>query len=739
MPPKKKAKSTSGRSGRVQKKEQAQQKSAAAFFADNQAIAGFDNPGKALYTTIRELVENSLDAAESIQVLPSIQLTITELTQTQFDGIRGSKKRERGDGSLYDDREVDSKGRLVKIKKSAAGAPAPGAASQELPPTAVTGMPAPGEGNAPDIAKHGSVGVAPSQEAMQPPAKKKKKRGGPKRLGFYKIVCRDNGMGMPTDKVGDMLGRVLSGSKYGLRQTRGKFGLGAKMALIWSKKSTGLPIHIRTAYGIDGRDVPGPTVSSTSLDIDILKNQPNILSQEVVENTEKWRGTEFTVVIEGNWQWSKSKVQQYMSSLAVVTPFAEFTLTFDSEESPGKSFELKYERRSERIPPPAQTIEYHPKSVNQLTVKQLIDVMPPATRLSSFLNKKFQCISTKLAARLVQELGYDPKIKLRDIGDEQQIHNITQLLRHGKFPDPSGKCLSPAGEYNLKLGILKEFNPDACATGQSKVEVFDGHPFIVEAGVSIGGATKEGIQVYRFANRIPLLFEQGSDVVTKVAKKEINWTSYHINKNNDKIGVFVSIVSTKIPFKGTGKEFISADNKIYYTAIKNVIRKCCNVLKHSLKKRKANKANAERTRALERYVPSVCRAIVSVLKDIKKGKNDEQNQLLKAIKKKDISETELIAKLKESIQKHDENELARMAAKGGLTIKSDDRIDLFLKPIDAKDASNFAFDLHNSSGFTPSITFRLLKGLMKQEEETVAGECAKTVTAAPDEGVIDLS
>jgi len=42
--------------------------------------------------------------------------------------------------------------------------------------------------------------------------------------------------------------RVLSGSKYGLRQTRGKFGLGAKMALIWSKQSTGMPVEVRYIY-----------------------------------------------------------------------------------------------------------------------------------------------------------------------------------------------------------------------------------------------------------------------------------------------------------------------------------------------------------------------------------------------------------------------------------------------------------------------------------------------------------
>jgi hypothetical protein len=36
-------------------------------------VTGFDNPGKSLYTSIRELVENSLDAAEAIGVLPEVR------------------------------------------------------------------------------------------------------------------------------------------------------------------------------------------------------------------------------------------------------------------------------------------------------------------------------------------------------------------------------------------------------------------------------------------------------------------------------------------------------------------------------------------------------------------------------------------------------------------------------------------------------------------------------------------
>jgi hypothetical protein len=52
-----------------------------------------------------------------------------------------------------------------------------------------------------------------------------------------------------------------------------------------------------------------------------------------------------------------------------------------------------------------------------------------------------------------------------------------------------------------------------------RVGVHEGHPFLVEVGVALGGTLKPGINVFRFANRIPLLFEKNGDVVTQTAKK----------------------------------------------------------------------------------------------------------------------------------------------------------------------------------------------------------------------------
>lgn len=100
------------------KGEQVRQKSPAEFFSENQIIAGFDNPGKSLYTSIRELVENSLDAAEAIGVLPDIELEVLEYTEAQFNKQRGLCGRAGGrlDADLF-----RNPGEAKKIPKGGKG------------------------------------------------------------------------------------------------------------------------------------------------------------------------------------------------------------------------------------------------------------------------------------------------------------------------------------------------------------------------------------------------------------------------------------------------------------------------------------------------------------------------------------------------------------------------------------------------------------------------------------------
>ena len=54
------------------------------FFAKNRHLLGFDNPRKALLTTVKEAVDNSLDACEEAHILPELMISIKQLTEKKY-------------------------------------------------------------------------------------------------------------------------------------------------------------------------------------------------------------------------------------------------------------------------------------------------------------------------------------------------------------------------------------------------------------------------------------------------------------------------------------------------------------------------------------------------------------------------------------------------------------------------------------------------------------------------------
>ena len=251
-----------------------------------------------------------------------------------------------------------------------------------------------------------------------------------------------------------------------------------------------------------------------------------ILEHTLTENVDNWVGSQLSVVISGAWSAYKSRVMHYFQQLAVITPYANFTLSYANISAgapPRSNFCYEWKRRSCTIPRPPIEVKHHPGSLNDLLLKQLIDRAVENEKrpipLASFLSTSLSSIPKALAQRLVAELGGDFGSALSSVAElsTKQVHQLARLLAEAQFDPPQAACLSPAGEYNLRLGILKEVRPDLVATHSSPVGVHEGHAFIVEAGVSLGGVGSSGVTVHRFANRIPLLFEGGNDVATKTA------------------------------------------------------------------------------------------------------------------------------------------------------------------------------------------------------------------------------
>jgi len=509
---------------------------------------------------------------------------------------------------------------------------------------------------------------------------------------FYKVTVKDNGMGMRHEDIPDMLGRVLSGTKYGVKQTRGKFGLGAKMALIWSKMSTGLPIEIYSAR------VNSKTKSYYKLDIDIRKNLPNVHESNELPNEDSWHGAELSVTISGNWQYYRAKVLKYLQQIAVITPYAEFKFEFKGEDEKNV-FETTFDRRTSVMPPPPEATKHHPSSVDLELVKRLIE-STKYSKLSTFLCKEFDCVSKSLAERISDELGSGGFMDPSDL-EVHDILRLHQLLHEVRFPDPDGHHLSPAGEYNLRLGVMKELRPDMVATYGGSIGVSEGHAYIVEAAVSIGGRNvKPGINIFRYANRIPLLFEGGSDVITRTAMKRINWNSYNINQASDKVGVFVSLVSTKIPFKGAGKEYIADDVKDIQDSVRSAIQNCCVQLKKKIVRQQAAKEQKQRKRNLSKYIPNVAAAVHTVLSSISKRNDDktmckgiDMTSIISDVKRGTVTQKTIEQMLEQHVERIDTDMAMEYQMQQG--INEGKRIDMYLVPTSARHI--FGPEIHHNT------------------------------------------
>lgn len=466
------------------------------------------------------------------------------------------------------------------------------------------------------------------------------------------ISCQDNGIGIPSEKVPVAVCSFLTSGKYVEKQQRGLFGVGLKMIAAFSTKDTDHPLKVwskseeESEYYFDLRT-------------DIGTNKPITLFKKSVKNDESQIEGESGFKVEAILRAklspvTKNKIYDYISQTSIVNPYA--IIIFETDE--GK---VTFKRRTQIMPNPSREVLPHPSDMDLKTLKKAIfNFMNQKTTLQGILSNSFQKMSNDKAKDIINRAGLT--IKPADQYDEHELIKVVNICKHTKFQSPNTDHLSPIGEKILTVGMTSEYsiilNKETTTSGSqthlsakilkpsltsysSRICVVNNRPTIVECGIAYGGDIPS-FKLYRFANKIPLLYDEGSDVAREVisevginkmgiSKKEVKEQFSNVETRSDRtveylpIHIFFHICSTKIPYKTAGKESIASEGdlkKYMKSCLSDLYRKVSAQIRRELK----IKEDENKLRLYKHYIPFIVNAISESIKiDSKKLSKAFQN------------------------------------------------------------------------------------------------------------------
>ncbi|MDC1057821.1 DNA topoisomerase VI subunit B [Nitrosopumilus sp.] len=618
-------------------KEKFNQISPSEFFYSNRDLAGFSNPTRSLYTAVREFVENALDACDQKGILPDVHLTIKA--------------------------------------------------------------------------------VDPDKPDPKP----------------YILTVKDNGPGIDAEHIPLAFGTVLYGSKFGLKQARGMFGLGATMAILYGQITTNKPVIVKSSSD-------GKIQNQFEILLDIQKNKPVIVKHTTKEISKT--GLTVSICLEGDYSKAGNKIRDYVYETSLITPYA--SITFDDP----KNQKFSHPRFVKEIPAPPTIIRPHPHGIDVerirrmivesqfeiptiddamiekvrkdlgLSVKKLsftsimdkakkkwktlsrpvrvvialmsflkmdfeklnkikiedidmpnkklfywdfgdsqsksVDMDPESEYykqltntvqgepLTTFLTKRFQRIGPTTAVKFAEFAKFKPEKRMGTLTNQELVNLSDALQKFEDFMAPDSSCLAPLGAEPLEKGIKKFFNPDFVAVVQRPASAYSGFPFIIEMGIAYGGDIKSGgPHVYRYANRIPLLYDEGSDVVLKVVN-DTDWGRYKV-KGEPPFIIVSHICSTRIPYKTAGKENV-ADRQEIERELRLALQFLSRKLSSFMSKRGQAEMAKKRANLYAKYIPMIAEFCTEL-----SGKKKEPNY-------KKMLQTEIESENKKAIKEENEIE-----------------------------------------------------------------------------------
>ena len=567
------------------------------FFAKNRHLLGFDNPRKALLTTVKEAVDNSLDACEEAGILPEVIIALEDLQPDRPSTAKQSRYRitvlDNGPGIVR--KQVENVfGRLLFGSK------------------------------------------------------------------FHRLKMSRGQQGIGISAAG----------MYGLITT------GKPMVIYTKPKANTLAHHIELAMNTktnraevtvdrETEDFPPKRLATLNQGVRELVDQGQLFGKYDYPT-----GTSVSVELEGKYQRGRGSIDEFLELTAIANPHAKFIFirpsreTDDEEELsapaakaakagakpfavtsddgklvPAAEAEVDAEpalvavaaitkdlggivlfpRGVEELPPETREIQPHPKGIELGTLLQMLKEYEASEKggtLYTFLQEKFCRISPAAASQMCEKIGATSRTKAGDI-DLPKAEKLYAVFMDAKLPPPPTDCLAPIGVQQMLKGMFKGVRAEFYAASSREPEIYRGRPFQIEAAIAFGGAlpADDAARVIRFANRVPLLFQQSACSSFK-SVTETNWRNYDLAQPRASLPqgalvIMIHMASVWVPFTSESKEAI-ADYDEIRKEMKLALMECGRKLGTYLRKRAKMRREGERRDVFERYIGEIAKAVSAI-------------------------------------------------------------------------------------------------------------------------------
>ncbi|MBT04475.1 MAG: DNA topoisomerase VI subunit B [Euryarchaeota archaeon] len=436
---------------------------------------------------------------------------------------------------------------------------------------------------------------------------------------IVQLKVEDNGPGIPQKSIEKVFGQLLFGSRFhAIRQSRGQQGIGITGVVMYSQLTTGKPTHVRSKIATES------TAAVVDIGLDTRKNKAVKSNQGregwfLDDGSMKQHGLEVTTQLKAKYQKGRQSVWQYLRMTSIVNPHAEITFTDPDGEI------HHWPRVTERLPRKVDSIKPHPHGIELGQLQRMLSESKDS-RLSVFLRMNFSGVSNRAAKELcaAAELEVSTKPKLMKPDDIRALLEAFQGERmfNGKpvkMLNPPTNCLSPIEEMLIKKGLSKTIDSRFVTTMTRAPNVSQGNPYQVEVGLIFGGsmAADKPVEVLRFANRVPLMYQQGGCLLTK-AIESVDWRQYGLEQPGAKglpkgpAAILVHLASTNVQFTSEAKEALAENEEVIEEARKAMLEMGRGLRKHLEKKKKMAKTQ-EKFELINDILPAIAAKSAEIL------------------------------------------------------------------------------------------------------------------------------